>query len=665
MPATETIPVKSLKRNGKVKGTPQGRAEGGNGAQSEIQEKIEFLTDLQKRYDSFVQKNPLPIVIIDRDYRVLEVNRAYEELMRRSREELLAMKAADYKVRHVSGDRTERTFSEKVPTRAELELSFRDGSTKIVEQYGVPLTIEGGEVKTAYFLFNDVTKQRESEREIAKQMERIRALQRRSETIVQQNPMPILLLDTSYKIVVTNEAFVKMSGIPRETLLSMSARDFRVVEQRGEGLKQVVQHRKRSYGEVVVELPSGVHVLEQYGIPILNEKEELINILIVYNDVTEKREKDLQLEKLMRETRERSDQLEKSARELEESLKLLAKGDLTKAVNISENDPLQRAKNDYNAAIDAIKSLLIEISQVIRQVETNIQDSSKGTNEVAKAAEGVAFAAQNCSENTRKLLDQIDEINRQMSDLNGSIRQVSGTSQEITDRAQKVAKEGSSARELGIQVNQKMQAVEKIAQQSVDEISRLTEQMREISNVVRLITDIANQTNLLALNAAIEAARAGEHGRGFAVVAGEVRNLAGEAKSATNHIEEVIGAITKTSEKTAVSIRNSYVEIQAGIEAVNRAIEALNKIIQETDEVARGITGISRSTEMQAGATANVLQRVEKVVDLTKETQKQVEDMAALAEETSASTEEVASATHEVSEMAHRLENMVNQFRLN
>lgn len=76
-------------------------------------------------------------------------------------------------------------------------------------------------------------------------------------------------------------------------------------------------------------------------------------------------------------------------------------------------------------------------------------------------------------------------------------------------------------------------------------IQKIDKNQTEITEMLSLITGIAEQTNLLALNAAIEAARAGEQGRGFAVVADEVRTLAENTKSATLKITSVIESFSQ------------------------------------------------------------------------------------------------------------------------
>ena len=80
-------------------------------------------------------------------------------------------------------------------------------------------------------------------------------------------------------------------------------------------------------------------------------------------------------------------------------------------------------------------------------------------------------------------------------------------------------------REHIIKGKKQMDTIRIVTDQAVGEINSLHKSSEEITQIIEVITSIANQTHLLSLNAEIEAARAGEHGKGFAVVAGEVPKL--------------------------------------------------------------------------------------------------------------------------------------------
>lgn len=739
-----------------------------------------------RRCDTLIRESPLPIVLMDRNYALIGLNEAYEDLMQMPRDRLMAMKAGDFKINLVSGDKTDMTFN-GIRTKAELKITFADGAVKFVEQYGIPVQDDSGITESAYFMFRDITEVRESEVQIQKEIAKAEALQLRSESIVQENPMPMILVDMDFKVLVTNQAFLDMSGMPREKVIGMSARDFRLLEQKGEGLGYVIKQDARSVGEVTVDLPSGIKILEQYGIPIRNAKGKTANILIVYNDITELRhemeeiqklkkraesfiqenpqaiavlrsdksridlnteyehiwrgtyddlmrkklydfditvtggddmyasfdtkrlattdmevawpngeknhfklyqlpildengeidvnyyiyqdltvikEKEFEVQQLMEDAQREAEQLGASASQLATSMALMSKGDLAVFAEIGENDPLEALKNDFNSSIESIKSIIAEVNGNSDLVMNTSNEVNLSAGEIAKATEQVADSTQKSAEFTRDLMAQIEDINREISDLSASIEEIASTSQEVLDGAQKAAGEGSKAAAIGKDAQEKMEAVGVTSAQTVEDISALNEQMHEISHIVKLITSIAGQTNLLALNAAIEAARAGEHGRGFSVVAGEIRNLAGEVKEASETIEDRIGTILANSDRTTESMKSSHHEIQGGVDRVKEAIEALHLIVAEVERVALGITEISKATEAQAVATNRVMQSMEDSTNMTRENRELIEEMAALAEEVSASTEEVGSASHEMASMAESLKKLIGQFKL-
>ncbi len=127
---------------------------------------------------------------------------------------------------------------------------------------------------------------------------------------------------------------------------------------------------------------------------------------------------------------------------------------------------------------------------------------------------------------------------------------------------------------------------------AIEAIDLIQRSSGKMSDIVKVIGEIANQTNLLAFNAAIEAARAGEHGVGFSVVAGEVRRLAERSSQAASEISKLI--------------EESIGRVEQGTDRSQHAKKAFEQIVGSVGKTGDSIREIAQSASTQQAVSSSV-----------------------------------------------------------
>jgi len=128
---------------------------------------------------------------------------------------------------------------------------------------------------------------------------------------------------------------------------------------------------------------------------------------------------------------------------------------------------------------------------------------------------------------------------------------------------------------------------ERMLNENVVEIGKLSE---DINEILAFIKQIADETKMLGLNAAIEAARAGEAGRGFGVVADEIRKLSDESRETVVRIRSLPATIKdKIIDTTAgsESTLRSAEEQAAASEEITASIEEITSLANQLDYIAK------------------------------------------------------------------------------
>ena len=161
--------------------------------------------------------------------------------------------------------------------------------------------------------------------------------------------------------------------------------------------------------------------------------------------------------------------------------------------------------------------------------------------------------------------------------VRGMMETVAAGAEELNASVREISETMSKSRQTASEAVVRVDAADQQAQ-------RLSAASESMGGIVELIGNITGQINLLALNATIESARAGEAGRGFAVVASEVKNLANQAKQATDKIGQEIGNLNGISADVVsalTAIKQSIQEVSEYVTSTAAAVEEQSTVTSE------------------------------------------------------------------------------------
>lgn len=588
-------------------------------------EKLEHADDsevFKKRMISFVKFNPQAIAVLGPDKKRIDLNKEYERAWRGSYEELMNKKLYDFDIKITGGDDFYASYNTRKNAQTDMEISWPDNTKTYLRLFQTPILNDSGEIDINYYIYQDLTA---------------------------ENALNSYL---NHEIDKISDNIEKISKGNLELDLSVSDADENTKDAR----------------ELIFKISSSLSKAKSAIENLVSDAELLSDAAISGNlrERTDVKRHEGHFRGVMEGFNQTLDIISGPLNESMRVISCYAENDYI--ARFSDEVPVSGDFAEFKKSINELGDRLVyvidEVQKAVVNVTVGTSEASKGSDEVAKATEQVAMTSQKCADLSRSVLSKMENIQRQISDLSASNEEIAATSQDVLKNAEDMTTKGNDAQVLGNDANDKMESVRSITKRSVDEINDLNEQIKEINKIVKMINDITGQLNLLSLNAAIEAARAGEHGRGFAVVAGEVKNLAGDARKATDHIEKVITSIQKNSRDTADAILSANEGVLSAVGSVDATITALNEIVGQSQQVTSNMSEIARAIENQAQIANVVVNATDDGARETGENLREVEELAALAQETSASVEEIGSAIHEVNEMAGILKDNMSRFKI-
>ncbi|TWH45453.1 methyl-accepting chemotaxis protein [Sporomusa sp. KB1] len=337
-------------------------------------------------------------------------------------------------------------------------------------------------------------------------------------------------------------------------------------------------------------------------------------------------------------------------------------GDLTRRIHSKTGDEIEDIANATNKLVASTQTMIGKIGQVTTnlyavtqnvaaQCQVVLLSNEQLTSSIADVAKGSSEQA----EGSQSLTAQVEILANAVNALN-SLNEATSAQELITKN--KIEVSNSLLKQVEV-------TMDEISSQSSSvqlHIAKLENMSGEITQIVEVITAIAQQTSLLALNAAIEAARAGEQGRGFAVVADEVRKLAEQSEQSASEIAQVVNNIQQEIGTAVTFTVENATAAKKGIEASNAICKAITDIQEAVNKIGMQLTNVREKIVILDTVADVTVAATQNISAVCQQNAAMAQEVSALAEQQSSSLKDVMAENQVITAETGVLNNMIHKF---
>jgi len=235
----------------------------------------------------------------------------------------------------------------------------------------------------------------------------------------------------------------------------------------------------------------------------------------------------------------------------------------------------------------------------------------------------------------------------------GQVLDLTQKVQATTNTVQEAGTQGLRAVERTLETNQEIDQLYNILTEGLALLQERTEQIRQIMDNLKNISD---QTHLLALNAALEAAGAGAaEGQRFKVVATEVRKLADRSRAASTEAGQILGKVSEGIIQVANTARSGQQQTEQALAVAEESGLIIRQLINVIDQNIHEVSDIEQAAQTMNRSTQEISLATGQQRGATSQAVLALQELGAVAQQTASGSQQVKKTSVSLEELSHEL----------